>query len=49
MKLMKREPLKSSYKNGAVNELYKNYLGEPLSERCLTLLHTTYKERKVYL
>lgn len=44
-----KEPIKASHKNSAVNELYKNYLDEPLSERCLSLLHTTYKERKVFL
>jgi iron only hydrogenase large subunit-like protein len=44
-----KESVKASHKNTAVIELYKNYLGEPLSERCLALLHTTYKERKVFL
>ena len=44
-----KEPVKSSYKNPGVQELYRNYLGKPLSERCMTLLHTTYKERDVLL
>ena len=36
-------------KNPGVQELYHNYLGKPLSERCMSLLHTTYKERDVLL
>ncbi len=44
-----KESVKASHKNTAVIELYKNYLGDPLGEKCLALLHTTYKERKVFL
>jgi len=44
-----KESVKSAHKNQGVLELYKNYLGKPLSERCMTLLHTTYKERDVLL
>jgi len=44
-----KETIKSAYKNSGVQELYRNYLGKPLSEKCMTLLHTTYKERDVLL
>ena len=44
-----KESVKSAHKNPGVQELYRNYLGKPLNERCMTLLHTTYKERDVLL
>ena len=44
-----KESVKSAHKNQGVQDLYKNFLGKPLSERCISLLHTTYKERDVLL
>ena len=44
-----KESVKSAHKNHGVQDLYRNYLGKPLSERCMSLLHTTYKERDVLL
>jgi len=44
-----KESVKSAHKNSGIQELYRSYLGKPLSDRCMTLLHTTYKERDVLL
>jgi iron only hydrogenase large subunit-like protein len=41
----KNKPLRKSHENPAVKELYKEFLGEPLSEKSHHLLHTHYKER----
>jgi len=41
----KRSKLRFSHENAAVSELYKDYLGEPLSERSHQLLHTHYRDR----
>lgn len=38
-----------SHKNSSVNEVYRNYLGEPNSEVAHTLLHTTYKPMPKYV
>ena len=38
-------PIRKSHENGAVNQLYKEYLKEPLGEKSHHLLHTHYKER----
>ena len=38
-------PLRKSHENPAVQELYREFLGEPLSERAHTLLHTHYHDR----
>lgn len=43
------EPIRGAHKNSGVNELYENYLGEALSEKCQQLLHTSYKKREVLL
>ena len=40
-------PLRKSYENPDIQELYKNYLGEPGSEKAHHLLHTTYVKRTV--
>ncbi len=37
-----------SHENPEIKSIYKNFLGEPLSERSHQLLHTHYKPRKVY-
>ncbi|MDX9810209.1 MAG: [FeFe] hydrogenase, group A, partial [Sphaerochaetaceae bacterium] len=37
-----------SHQNPEILEIYKDFLGEPLSEKSHHLLHTTYQERKVY-
>ena len=39
-------PLRKSHENPAVNELYRDFLIEPLGEKSHHLLHTTYKDRK---
>ena len=39
--------LRKSYENPDIQELYKNYLGEPGSEKAHHLLHTTYVKRTV--
>jgi iron-only hydrogenase group A len=44
-----RDSIKVSHKNPDVTELYKNYLGEPLSHRSHQLLHTGYRKRDVPL
>lgn len=41
-------PLRKSHENPAVQELYKEYLGEPLGHKSHTLLHTHYVERSKY-
>jgi hypothetical protein len=37
-----------SHKNPEVSALYKDYLGEPGSEKAEHLLHTHYHKRDVY-
>ena len=38
--LDRKSKLRNSYENPAIQTLYKEYLGEPLSERAEELLHT---------
>ena len=38
-----------SHENPAIQKIYKDFLGEPLSEKAERLLHTRYKPRKSYL
>jgi iron-only hydrogenase group A len=38
-------PIRKSHENPAVQELYKAYLGKPLSHKSHELLHTTYTQR----
>ncbi len=40
--------VRKSHENPAVQVLYKDYLGSPLSERCHQLLHTEYTPRPIY-
>jgi iron only hydrogenase large subunit-like protein len=40
-------PLRASHQNLAVQRLYAEYLGQPLSHRCHELLHTRYEKRDV--
>lgn len=44
----KNMPLRKSHENPAVQALYKEFLGEPLSEKSHHLLHTHYTERCKY-
>lgn len=44
-----KEALNVAHKNSAVLELYKNYLDEPLSKKCVKFLHTKYSQRDVLL
>ena len=43
-----RSTVRCSHQNPEIQQIYKDYLGEPLSEKAHHLLHTTYHERKVY-
>lgn len=47
--LDEKEPIRVAHKNPAVIELYKEFLGEPLGELSMKLLHTSYKKRDVSL
>jgi len=40
--------LRKSHENPAIQQLYKEYLGEPLGEKSHELLHTTYTKRGIY-
>ena len=42
-----RLPIRQSHNNPQIQELYKNYFGEPLSERSEELLHTSYNANRV--
>ena len=42
-----RLPIRQSHNNPQIQELYKNYFGEPLSERSEELLHTSYNADRV--
>jgi len=44
-----KDPIRFAHKNPAVVELYRDFLGEPMSARSIELLHTTYKKREVPL
>ena len=39
-------PVRKSHENKQIQALYKNYLGEPNSEKAHHLLHTTYNKRE---
>ena len=41
------EPVRTAHENAAVQRLYEEFLGEPLSEKSHELLHTHYAERSV--
>ena len=43
-----KAPLRKSHENENVQKLYKEFLGTPNSELAEELLHTTYKQVKVY-
>jgi len=40
--------VRCSHQNPEIQQIYRDFLGQPLSEKSHHLLHTTYKERKVY-
>ncbi|HRY30304.1 MAG TPA: NADH-dependent [FeFe] hydrogenase, group A6 [Elusimicrobiota bacterium] len=44
----KNLPRRCSYENPYIQQLYEDYLGEPLSKKAHELLHTTYKPRPMY-
>ncbi|WMJ80424.1 NADH-dependent [FeFe] hydrogenase, group A6 [Clostridium sp. MB40-C1] len=41
-------PIRKSHKNPYVNQLYKDYLGEPNSHKAHEILHTTYVKRSMF-
>jgi NADH-quinone oxidoreductase subunit G len=41
--------IRFSHENPGIKQIYREFLGEPLSEKAEKLLHTRYKPRKVYL
>ena len=41
------QKLRQSHENLAVQQLYKSFLGQPLSDKAHELLHTRYLERGV--
>ena len=41
-------PIRKSHENPAIQALYEEYLGEPLSEKSHQLLHTEYVERDLF-
>jgi NADH-quinone oxidoreductase subunit G len=43
-----KQKMRQSHHNAAIKELYENFLGEPLSEKSHTYLHTSYTPRPVY-
>jgi NADH-quinone oxidoreductase subunit G len=42
-----RKPLRKSHENPSIIQLYKEYLGEPNSEKAHALLHTYYQKREL--
>jgi NADH-quinone oxidoreductase subunit G len=40
--------VRCSHQNPEIQQIYKEFLGAPLSEKSHHLLHTTYTERKIY-
>lgn len=44
-----KDPIRFAHKNPAIIDLYREYLGSPMSELSKSLLHTTYKSREVSL
>ena len=41
-------PIRKSHENQAIQQLYKEYLGEPGSHKAHEILHTTYVKRNLY-
>ena len=41
----KNKKERCSYQNKEIMKIYKEYLGNPLSEKCLKLLHTSYTNK----
>ncbi|MBI9053752.1 MAG: (2Fe-2S)-binding protein [Bacteroidales bacterium] len=44
-----KEAINVAHKNSGILELYKEFLGEPMSEKCVKFLHTKYTQRDVLL
>jgi iron-only hydrogenase group A len=47
--LDERAAIRAAHKNPKVNELYSNFLGESMGERCTSLLHTGFLKKEVLL
>lgn len=47
--LDERASVRAAHKNQKVNEIYATYLGEPLGEKCKSLLHTGFSRKEVLL
>jgi hypothetical protein len=45
-KIDEADAIKVSHRNHMVNQLYENFLGEPLGEKSHHLLHRTYQLRE---
>ena len=43
------QEVRTSYANPWIQQLYRDFLGEPLSEKARDLLHTRYQPRPEYL
>lgn len=41
-------PIRKSHKNPAIQKLYEEFLGSPLSEKSHHLLHTHYSKKELY-
>ncbi|MBR6246039.1 MAG: iron hydrogenase small subunit, partial [Bacteroidales bacterium] len=41
------KPIRKSHENPDIQKLYKDFLGEPLSERSEKLLHTRYFDKSI--
>jgi iron-only hydrogenase group A len=44
-----REHIKAAHKNPQVIALYEEFLSEPMSKKCIELIHTTYTQREVLI
>lgn len=44
----KNLPIRKSHENPTLKEVYKNFLGSPLSKKSHELLHTSYVKRGIY-
>jgi len=47
--LDERAAIRAAHKNPKVNEIYTNFLGEPMSEKCKSHLHTGFSKKEVLL
>ena len=47
--LDERAAIRAAHKNPKVNDIYANFLGEPMSEKCKSHLHTGFSKKEVLL